>query len=93
MATFIRLGASGYRQDVEANGVAWDVPGDAYEIYRDTEGVIAYDALSVVARNEDADDVEERLAEAGHQPANRRPIYWCSGSEGFVLHRIHDDDD
>lgn len=92
MTQHIKIGGAKIRMAKEANGIAWSVD-DAYNVYCKTDGLVAYDACDVISEIVDADDVEESLRESGEKITNRRPVYWCDGPEGFVVHELHDDEE
>ena len=94
MSTYIMLGGAKIRQNVIANGVAVPVgcDDDAYDLWRDCEHAIAYDALCVVARDAEAAEIlRDEIASAGGHPGEPVPVYHVDGPRGYVVHTLYRD--
>ena len=93
----IKISSAKIAIEKEANGVGFDGPSDreqyrqwdACGLYGEINAVVAYDACTVVARPEDADELAAELAARGIDYTGRRQVYFCDGPEGFVIHTIH----
>lgn len=96
----IKLGESRHPKAVQANGVGFDGPADpkayrelwdAYALFRAIDAAVAYDACTIVATLERADELADALLVRGIEFTRRRPVYWVDGPQGFVVHEMHDE--
>ena len=64
-------------------GIAWDITptADAYDLYLETPGVVAFDATTIVASDDDAESVERVLQARMAKPTRRRVVEFARASD------------